>query len=164
MPRRRYPPSLSPGTSMTSCPYCMSLSSHICHVFPNQSRSGLRNQCWSCTLCLSVYSEHLTQTIFICTVDSISRRNMVPTLPIKFTTVNIVKLLTRTIAGIYSTIHRISQTIFYYQYMTFRRYAGVLYRILSGAMLSIRTKGDFYLFYDFHKVEFWRYSCDTWVL
>ena len=24
---------------------------------------------------------------------------------------------------------------------------GTLYRILSGAMLSIRTKGDFYIFY-----------------
>ena len=31
---------------------------------------------------------------------------------------------------------------------------GVLYRILRGAMLSIRAKGDFYLFYDFHMVEF----------
>ena len=31
---------------------------------------------------------------------------------------------------------------------------GVLYRILSGAMLLIRTKGEFYLFYDFHMVEF----------
>ena len=30
---------------------------------------------------------------------------------------------------------------------------GVLYRNLSGVMLSIRTKGDFYIFYDFHMVE-----------
>ena len=28
----------------------------------------------------------------------------------------------------------------------------VLYRILNGAMLSRRTKGDFYLFYDVHMV------------
>ena len=80
---------------------------------------------------------------------------MVPTLPIKFTTVNIVKILTRTLACIYSIIHRIRQTIFY---------AGVLCRILSGAMLSIRTKGDFDLFYDFHMVEFRRCSCGTWVI
>ena len=31
---------------------------------------------------------------------------------------------------------------------------GVLYRILSGAMPAIRTNGDFYLFHDFHMVEF----------
>ena len=76
---------------------------------------------------------------------------MVPTLQIKFTTVNIVKLLTRTLASIYSIIHRIRQTIFYNHFMAFRIYAWRLY--LSGAMLSIRTKGDFYLFYDFHMVE-----------
>ena len=29
-----------------------------------------------------------------------------------------------------------------------------VYRILSGAMLSIRTVNDFYRFYDFHLVEF----------
>ena len=123
MPCRRYPPSLSRGTSMTSCPYCFSLSSHTTQVFPNQSLSGLRNRCWSCTLCLSVYSEHLTQTIFICILDSISRRDMDPTIQIKFTTVNIVKLLTRTLACINSITHRIRQTIFYNQFMTFRRYA-----------------------------------------
>ena len=86
-------------------------------------RFSLRNRCWSCTLCLSVCSEHLTQTIFICIVDSISRRDMVHTLPIKFPTVNIVKLLTRILACIYFIIHRIRQTIFYNQFMTFRRYA-----------------------------------------
>ena len=38
--------------------------------------------------------------------------------------------------------------------MTLEDMSGVLYRILSGAMLSIRTKGDFYLFNDFHMAEF----------
>ena len=78
---------------------------------------------------------------------------MVPTLPVKFMTVNIVKLLTRTLASIYSIIHRIRQTIFYNQFMTFRIYAW-RFRLLSGAMLSIRTKSDFYQFYNFHMVEF----------
>ena len=92
-------------------------------VFPNQSLQSLRNWCWSCTLCLSVYSEHLTRTNYICIEDSISRRDMVPTLPIKFTTMNIVKLLTRTLVCMYSIIHKICQTIFYNQFMTLRRYA-----------------------------------------
>ena len=41
---------------------------------------------------------------------------------------------------------------------------GVLYRISSGATLSIRAKGDFYLFYDVHMVEFCRCSCGNWIL
>ena len=106
----------------------------------------------------------LKQTIFICIVDSFSRRDMVPTLPVKFTTVNIVKSLTRTLTCIYSIIHRIRQTIFYNQFLTLEDMPAVLYKILSGAMLSIRPKVDFYPFYNFHMVEFWRCSCGTWVL
>ena len=62
---------------------------------------------------------------------------MVPTLPIKFTTVNIVKLLTRTLACIYSIINRIRQTIFYNQFMVLEAMYGILYRIWGGAMLSV---------------------------
>ena len=78
---------------------------------------------------------------------------MVPTLSIKFTTVNIVKLLSRTLAYIYSIIYRIRQ-YFITSLCLLEDMPGVLYRILSGAMLSIRTKGDFYPFYNFHMEEF----------
>ena len=38
----------------------------------------------------------------------------------------------------------------YHQFMTFRRYAWrFIYRNLNIVMLSIKTSGDFYLFYDF---------------
>ena len=60
-----YASSKIPTIVVPSCPYCFSLSSHTSHVFPNQSLSGLRNRCWSCTLCLSVYFEHLTKTNYI---------------------------------------------------------------------------------------------------
>ena len=51
------------------------------------------------------------QTKFICIVDSISMRDMVPTLSIKFTTVNIVRLFTRTLACAYSIINKIRHLI-----------------------------------------------------
>ena len=59
-------------------------------------------------LILNIY---MKQIKFICIVDSISRRDMVPTLSVKFMTVNIVKLFTRTLACTYSIIHSIRQTI-----------------------------------------------------
>ena len=46
------------GLSVTSCPYCYSLSNHTTHVFPNYAF----NQCWSCTHYSSVYYEHLSHT------------------------------------------------------------------------------------------------------
>ena len=49
------------------------------------------------------------QTNFICFVDSISLRDMLPILSVKCMTVNIVKLFTQTLA--YSIIHRIRQNI-----------------------------------------------------
>ena len=79
---------------------------------------------------------------------------MVSTLPIKFTTVNIVKLLTQTLACIYSIIHKCTKLYFIISFGLLEDMPGFLYRFLSGAVLSIRTKCDFYLFYDFHMVEF----------
>ena len=60
-----------------------------------------------------VLNIYVVQTKFICTVDPISVREMVPTISIKFMTVNIVKLFTRTLAYAYFIIHRIRQTIFF---------------------------------------------------
>ena len=37
---RWFPPSLSRSTSVMSCPYCFSFSSHTSHVLPNYSLSG----------------------------------------------------------------------------------------------------------------------------
>ena len=51
------------------------------------------------------------QTKFNCIVDSISMRDMVPTLSFKLITVNLVKLFTRILVCAYSIIHRIRQTI-----------------------------------------------------
>ena len=67
---------------------------------------------------------------------------MVPTLPIKFTTVNTVKLLTRTLAYILSYTE-FAKLYFITSLWILEDMPGVLYRILSGAMLSIKTKGDY---------------------
>ena len=104
--------STSRGTSVISCQYCFSLSSHTSHVFQNpRSLTKKTNAEVVLTACLFILNISVKQTKCICFVDPISMRHKVPTLSIKFMTVNTVKLFTRTLACTYSFIHRIHQTI-----------------------------------------------------
>ena len=112
MTYRRYPPSLSRGTSMTSCLFCLSLSNDTSHVFPNYSFSIERNRWRSFNYWSTIYSEHLGQTNYIYLLCRLHFKGawLTPS-QLKFMTVNIVMLFTQTLACTYSIIHRIRQPI-----------------------------------------------------
>ena len=100
---------------------------------------------WSCTLCLSVSSKHITQTNYIylfCRLYFKDRHGSHLQFNLRQRT---VKLLTRTLACLYSIIHRVRQSIFYNQFMILEGMPGVLYSILCSVLLSIRTKGAIFL-------------------
>ena len=141
MPRRRYPPLLFRGKSRQWRRVRIAFHSVVIPLMSSQISSEVEETGAGVALnaCRFILNIQFKQTIFICIVDSISRRDMVPTLPIKFTTVNIVELLTRTLACIYS-ITEFAKQYFITSLWLLEYMPGALYKILSDAMLSIRKK------------------------